>query len=157
MKIGFTGTREGMSEAQRRTVYDLLLRLPVTEAHHGDCVGADAQFHDVLLGGFGLSNVPIILHPPDVPTLRAFSLCVNEVRAPKPFLDRNRDIVDECDLLIAAPRHDAEEMRSGTWATVRYARQTGKPIRIVYADGEVEAEDVAPFVLLGAGAGRDEE
>ncbi len=46
-------------------------------------------------------------------------------------LDRNRDIVAAVSILIAAPETDIEEQRSGTWATVRYARKKGIPVVIV--------------------------
>ena len=44
------------------------------------------------------------------------------------MLRRDREIVAESHVMIAAPRTDREELRSGTWATVRYARQALKPI-----------------------------
>lgn len=43
-------------------------------------------------------------------------------------LARNRRIVAAVDVLIAAPETDREELRSGTWATIRYARAAGKPV-----------------------------
>lgn len=49
----------------------------------------------------------------------------------KPPLKRNYDIVDACDILLAAPRTLTEELRSGTWATIRYARKTGKKYLIL--------------------------
>lgn len=45
MVIGFTGTRHGMTNAQRDTVLKLLSeKLTPSSAVHGDCVGADADF-----------------------------------------------------------------------------------------------------------------
>jgi predicted Rossmann fold nucleotide-binding protein DprA/Smf involved in DNA uptake len=35
------------------------------------------------------------------------------------------------------PRTDIEETRSGTWATVRYAREIGLPIYVVKQNGQV--------------------
>jgi nucleoside 2-deoxyribosyltransferase len=146
MKVGFTGTREGMSEVQANEVSDLVcMALHSKELHHGDCIGADAEFHEtaILYRAYAnrLGHQPrIIVHPPKDERFRAFCESADELRAPKDYIARNHDIVDECDVLIAAPRHDSEEMRSGTWATVRYARKVGKPIRIVYADGEVASE-----------------
>lgn len=54
-----------------------------------------------------------------------------ELREPAEYLDRNHAIVDECSVLIAAPRSLTEEQRSGTWATVRYARKMGRPVVIL--------------------------
>lgn len=54
-------------------------------------------------------------------------------------IERNHDIVDDGMLLIAAPSCP-EYMRSGTWATVRYARKVHKPRVIVWPDGRIEWE-----------------
>ena len=64
----------------------------------------------------------------------------DEVRDPLPYLERNRAIVDACDILIACPKGMQEEQRSGTWATVRYARRRDRPIVIVWPDGTVTRE-----------------
>ena len=50
----------------------------------------------------------------------------NQLRLPP--LVRNRNIVRAVDIMIAAPATDKEELRSGTWATVRYCRQARKPV-----------------------------
>ena len=42
--------------------------------------------------------------------------------------------------LIAAPGGFVEERRSGTWATIRYARQAGRRIWVVKPDGSVSFE-----------------
>jgi uncharacterized protein YyaL (SSP411 family) len=47
MVVGFTGTREGMTDAQQASVLRLLLELDPHGIHHGDSVGADAQSHDL--------------------------------------------------------------------------------------------------------------
>jgi len=105
------------------------------EVHHGDCVGADDQ-----VGSFAakLSGVTVTLHPPTNPSKRAFC-AADEVREAKPYLDRNRDIVDETELLVAFPK-GPEEKRSGTWATVRYARKLDRQIMYVWPDGTVTAK-----------------
>lgn len=55
-------------------------------------------------------------------------------------LDRNKDIVDACPVLIAAPSDRVEKKRgSGTWATIRYARDVAHvPIRYVWPDGTTD-------------------
>ena len=53
----------------------------------------------------------------------------------KDYLVRNHDIVDVCDVLVATPGQKEEQIRSGTWATIRYARKIRKQIIIVYPDG----------------------
>lgn len=134
MRIGFTGTQRGMTVAQQTVVRRLSRSLVVDEAHHGDCVGADADF-DAIMRERG---VPRHVHPPDDPKKRAF---VRDfaVRYPtKPYLERNRAIVDDTDALIAAPKGATEEQRSGTWATIRYARNAGKAVTIVWPNGSIE-------------------
>jgi predicted Rossmann fold nucleotide-binding protein DprA/Smf involved in DNA uptake len=37
--------------------------------------------------------------------------------------------------MIATPHSYVEIGRSGTWATVRYARKAGKPIYLILPDG----------------------
>jgi hypothetical protein len=39
---------------------------------------------------------------------------------------------------LACPRGYTEELRSGTWATIRYARKTGVPYVIIFPDRTVE-------------------
>ena len=131
-----------MTDAQHRAVYELLLELlrgdNDAEAHHGDCLGADEQFHG-LANGPGLGNVWVVVHPPEDESYRAFCDGSGQ-RSPKPYLERNRDIVDETDALIAAPKSATEVTRSGTWSTVRYARERGKMIYIVLPSGEIKIE-----------------
>lgn len=89
------------------------------EFHHGDCIGADAQAQTIVETFVGYDRIWI--HPPIISTKRAW--CRGEHILPvRPYLKRNHDIVDYCDILIACPRTSNEEMRSGTWATIRYAR-----------------------------------
>lgn len=136
MKVGFSGTREGMTALQRAHVRELLRGLAPAEAHHGDCIGADEQFHLLVY----YDNGPrVVGHPPSNNQMRAycgFDFC----HVPKPYLERNRDIVDEVDVLIACPKSDVEELRSGTWATVRYARTLGRKIYFVLPDGTTKVE-----------------
>lgn len=136
LKVGFTGTRHGMSRAQCGAVADLLFveLAPVCELHHGDCVGADADA-DLIAHAQGIATV---VHPPYLPAYRAWSKNAAEYRPPKDYLSRDVDIVDETDVLIAAPYRETE--RGGTWFTVRYARQQNRPLAIVYRSGFVTWE-----------------
>lgn len=123
--IGFTGTRSGMSERQLASLEFYLKESGCETLHHGDCVGADSQA-DELARSLGIK---IEIHPPSDPKKRAFC----HERGPsklwdeKPYLERNMDIVDVCEWLIAAPKVTAEESSySGTWATIRYAKKAGR-------------------------------
>jgi hypothetical protein len=125
MRVGFTGTRLGMSDRQREGLQELLQGLGATVLHHGDCIGADADAHHVAEG----LGVPIVIHPPTNGSCRAYCKSPT-IRAPYDYLKRNHNIVDESDVLIAAPE-GAEVQRSGTWATIRYARKMGKTVHIL--------------------------
>lgn len=123
MKIGFTGTQIGMSDRQKEQFVLDLLELNPIEFHHGDCVGADAEAHDIVREFF--PTCIIVGHPPINSSKRAYKKC-DIYRNTKEYIDRNHDIVDETDAIFATPKSDIEELRSGTWATVRYSKKCGK-------------------------------
>jgi hypothetical protein len=137
-RIGFTGTRQGMTAWQREVVRRVLLT--ATEAHHGDCLGADAEFHELAWAG----GIDLVIHPPEDDKAQARCVGALMVHPPKPYLERNKDIVDGTDLLVATPK-EAKEPRvkrgSGTWACIGYARRVGKRILIVWPDGESFLEE----------------
>lgn len=136
VSVSFTGTRKGMSPLQEALIMNILKSEDFTEHHHGDCEGADKQFHNLIVDRFkgirgGLSNL-IFIHPPDNDKYRAF--CKEGLALPeKPYLERNKDIVDSSPLLIATPHKDDEinKQRSGTWSTIRYAKKQKKDIIII--------------------------
>ncbi len=135
MIIGFTGTQQGMTDNQASKVSSYLRYLTKSasvEAHHGDCIGADKNFHDLCLE-FGIRTV---IHPPTNQIKRAF--CESDlVMLALPYLERNHKIVESAERLIACPKEKFEVLRSGTWATVRFARKVGRIVVIIYPDGEV--------------------
>ena len=134
MILGFTGTQVGMTAVQYAECREVLLYLKVTELHHGDCIGADAHVHR-LATELGLRR---IIHPPENVAKRAW--CTGDaVTEAKPYLARNRDIVDVTTALLATPQ-GPEELRSGTWSTVRYARRQTKPLVIVWPVGSTTWE-----------------
>lgn len=137
MNYGFTGTQQGMTPAQKECITRLFSLLPTMRSvHHGDCIGADADIHEIARA----QKLWIVVHPPDNDSKRAFVTGYNEIREAKPYLARNDDIVSETEVLIAAPKGYGEEHRSGTWATVRRARKQGKRIVIVWPDGRMTNE-----------------
>lgn len=144
IQIGFTGTQSGMTTAQKQTIIKLFQALcwgkrglcepggfEPGELHFGDCIGADKELYTMSLA---LPNVKRIGHIPDNNSKRAFCK-YDEERPPKPYLDRNHDIVDESEILIATPKEYKEQLRSGTWATIRYAQKRGIKIVTIYPDG----------------------
>ncbi len=138
MILGFTGTRRGMTPAQRATLADCVSVLPA-RAVHGGAVGADEEF-DAFLVKAGMPAWDIDVYPASAGRWQKWSnagATTYSVAAP---LARNRVIARRCDYLIAAPATAEEVVRSGTWATVRYARKLGKSIVILLPEGGVMEE-----------------
>jgi hypothetical protein len=130
MKIGMSGSRDGMSDKALLVLQQFLKSNDIVEVHHGDCVGSDTIFHDQSVS----FNIRTIAHPPNNDSNR--SLCKSDtIRQVKPYLVRNKNIVDETDMLIAIPSTKDEIIRSGTWSTIRYAKKTNKKILIIFQDG----------------------
>lgn len=131
MVLGFTGTQMGLSKEQADALAALVAELRPAEVRHGDCVGADTEFH-VVCGRLG---IPIVIHPSSRQTKRSYNRNADNIMPAKDSLTRNRDIVDASDTVLACPSGMQEMLRSGTWSTVRYARKTGKRVIIVFPDG----------------------
>ncbi len=137
IRVGFTGTKNGMDDLQKISLGVIFSGLrdeyQIVEFHHGDCIGADAQAAKIAKQ-FGFYLICHPGYPPKNPKetkYRAFTDFNDEVLEPKPFIERDRDIVDVTDKLIAAPVSQQEETRSGTWTTIRYAKKRGKTITIL--------------------------
>ncbi|TXI11661.1 MAG: hypothetical protein E6Q76_02190 [Rhizobium sp.] len=129
--VGVTGTRDGLTAAQRAALREHLtawllysIHGPPT-FHHGGCVGADREAHELAREVWGKTAV-VVIHPAsDQPERLCDWRDADELREPLPSLVRNRDIVasvSEGSVLLALPKENREQRRSGTWATVRYAR-----------------------------------
>jgi hypothetical protein len=129
-RLGFTGSRNGMTDAQKKA-FSAFISDKNLEFAHGDCIGSDADAHALAL----LVTKRIIIHPPTAHGMRAFCTPYFKIHAPLPYLRRNNSIVDSTDMLFAVPNSTQEQVRSGTWSTIRYALKQKKPIHIVYPDG----------------------
>lgn len=128
-RVGFTGTRRGMTTRQKISVIKILKEFTFLVVHHGDCIGADADF-DALCKVLKFRR---IAHPSNLDT-RAY-VKADLIHLPKPALARNHDIVERTEFIIGCPWGTEEHLRSGTWATIRYARKREKPVVLVYPDG----------------------
>lgn len=137
IKIGFTGTRHGMSDAQKNSFLTLIKEKEFNEFHHGDCIGSDEQAHKMVetYKNDHKEKIKIHGHPPKYKKYRAN--CKFDIEyTPDDYLERNHNIVDATDILIATP-DVPETLRSGTWATVRYAREKNKKIYIIHKNGKI--------------------
>lgn len=134
MELGFTGTQRGMTERQAIAVASLLdvLTPDGGHVHHGDCIGADAEFHALAVE----RGLRVEIHPPLNESKRAF--CKGDILwPPYHYLTRNQHIVDHSEVLIAAPWEEQEQRRSGTWSTVRRARAKGIKVYLVFPSGHI--------------------
>lgn len=141
--VGFTGTRKGMTIAQHASVVKIMLQHYARKKHygedyawhHGICIGADQQVH-ILAKIF---EFDVHGHPPEDRRYMAPCSHFNHVYSPQPYITRNHHIVNTCYLLVATPKEVEEIQRSGTWATVRYARNQGKDVIVINPLGECTA------------------
>ncbi len=139
MKVGFTGTRSDCTDEQRRALYGWfkthLIRMK--EFHHGCCLGADQTASEWFDSAKGMK---VVAHPSNLRRwTSSLGLMFADQTMPKlPPLDRNRNIVNVTDLLLACPKGPEQFKGSGTWATIRYARKVGKKVIIFHPDGKVE-------------------
>lgn len=150
MNVGFTGTQKGMTIEQSISVARVLDRLMPDIGHHGDCLGADAGFHEICMA----RGIEVVIHPPEDAKKRAW--CGHNETQPgpavrwmrqRPYLVRNREIVGKSDVLIAAPHEQIEPppaQGQGTWSTVRFARKVKVLVAIVWPDGKVTYQAPLP-------------
>jgi hypothetical protein len=142
-RLGFTGSRKGMTDDQesalRQELRDLLDEhgTEALEAHHGDAIGADTQFHTICQE----LNIPVVIHPSKDQKDRAFCEGAKAERPPQKFRQQSESIVNSSDVLIAAPDGFHERFRgSGTWMTVRIARKAARRIILFFLDGTPQTE-----------------
>lgn len=139
MIVAFTGTQRGLTPPQRERLGVLLADhrrynpSPLTLLH-GDCVGADAEAAILARDRGWLVEA----YPCTIAIKRAY-VGGHVIHEPAPPIARNHMMVDRCDVLIACPGEAIEQLRSGTWATIRYARKRGRPLDVIYPNGGVSA------------------
>lgn len=133
MIIGFTGTRSGMSDKQKKEVIEYLKYIEdnqsITSTLHGGCVGADIDFHHIcekfhreVYPGHSAKTPENLSHRGKYPD-------ADIIHPSQTHFKRNRDIVDRCDILIATPYNNIQ--RGGTWYTINYAEKLDKPTLIL--------------------------
>lgn len=138
IRLGVTATREKLTEKQLSFMWFQINRDEVIELHHGACLGGDESSHHIAMN----SGVATTVHPPtNMRFMMDLAPYEDDPRVtildPKPYRDRNRDIVDESDRIIACPKK-SEEQGGGTWYTVHYAVERGRQVIICYPDGKWE-------------------
>lgn len=133
--LGFTGSRWGLTEPQigrlEVVMEDFRDEHGAKISHDGDCKGGDATFNRIALE-LGLRRVG---HPPASEVMRA-RCDYDELREPKPYAARNRDIVDEVAVMIGCPH--PRRSSPGTISTISYAVLQAIPCLVINAYGETE-------------------
>lgn len=138
--LAFTGSKDRITEAQKvRLLFELKAarKNGFLWMHNGDCVTSDAE----AAGQWADLNRKIMLHPPHKDTYRAFIDYADVVCETRGYLERDQDMVECSELLIATPQTYNEQRRSGTWTTIRYARKLRMKIIIILPDGTVRIEN----------------
>ena len=140
--LGFTGTRKGLTPPQMEAVVKWFNSTGdvFTGFLHGCAIGADAWMAKFIRNQD--RYIPLYAYPCNISDQTSHDAIKisDSVYEAEPPLKRNRTIVDYCNTLLACPADMQEEQRSGTWATIRYARKSGKPIVIVWPDGTLTKE-----------------
>ena len=134
IKIGFTGNRYGLNSDQKDQIAIILDKYDNIIVSHGDCVGSDTDFHNLCVkyrNEHPDKKIIIHIYPPNNRVLRGFNKGDLHM-AEKPYLQRNLDIIINSSILIACPvDKNKEELRSGTWSTIRNARKHNLTIHIL--------------------------
>lgn len=135
MIVSFTGTQVGMTNRQKGELRNRLKQISPILFVHGGCIGADNEA-DVIAASEGIDR---LILPGPVGAKRVLNAVFEgrtgsrvTIQRAKPYLVRNKDIVNSGSILIACPRTATEQLRSGTWMTIRYAnRNPNIKVRII--------------------------
>ena len=137
INIGVTGTRDGFTPEQETSFRKLLEDLkkeghPLLYFHQGQCIGVDVQAAKYAFD-FGMV---VASHPPIKKDL--IGECTVHIEYdPKGYFERNRNIVDNSDVLIVVPKTKEHQTFGGTWYTHDYAVKCKKPVIIISPDGSL--------------------
>jgi hypothetical protein len=139
MKVVFTGSQDGMTRVQADVVYQWLVQHDdiIEEIRHGGCIGADKEFHD-FCQHFNLGEL-VEVYPSNIPSKQAvINPEAYKIKHPPDFpLERNKTMVYASEVCLATPKEADEVMRSGTWATIRYARKNHLKVVIIEPSGAI--------------------
>ncbi len=138
MRIGITGTRQGMSSMQMLGCSLVLGKFDPEWVIHGAAIGVDTEAHSIA----GSLRIRRHVWPSNMPDMTGDCPIESrdKIETPHYPLDRNHDIVDGSHVLLAFPNSREETLRSGTWATIRYALRVWKPTVIFYPTGRPKFE-----------------
>lgn len=124
--VGFTGARiERATFAQMRSFARVLELLNPSCFVHGDCIGWD--YAAACWVAENIRDCVIHKYPSNLRATQANGPGAF-MAEPAPPLERNTTIVRVSQIMVACPKEASEQLRSGTWSTVRRARKAGRPL-----------------------------
>jgi hypothetical protein len=135
--LAFTGSKDTITPAQVKQLENELRNKRdrgYLWMHNGDCVVSD---HAAAMLWKKL-NGRVMLHPPIKNRYRADFHQADIICEPADYLTRDRHMVDCSELIIGTPQTYEEQTRSGTWATLRYAKALRLERIIIFPDGSVD-------------------
>lgn len=176
MIVAFTGTQSGMTKWQKAECLERLKELKPTEFITGMCIGAD--YESTLLAIEAGVRI-FTFYPGSLPLKRkslfefSSKLCDSTWRDKeilgetlnyryypiKPALERNQDLVNSSSAIICAPKEHTNTLRSGTWATIRYAwkkQRKNKFYRVIIIP-PIDREEIEDAERNESTDGRDPE
>lgn len=126
-----SGSRYGATLAQEAELRDTLYKLREFAfwLNHGDCKGIDELGYHIWKGLAGNTRC----YPPINDKYRAFTAHNNIVYPTDTYHARNRNLVNDANLLIACPKEDNN--KGGTWHAINYADKAHKLVKIILPDG----------------------
>lgn len=164
--VFFTGTRRGMSDEQRESLLEWLFNRNVLAGHHGCCIGADEEFHNII---YALrvkgQELPWCEHGNYVPWLTGWPaevgpelscvgrITLDDVRLKQAPLTRNRNMAayakwyatsgKPVDIACVACPYESEPPesgRGGTWHAIRQFRAAEIATTIITPTGAIRNE-----------------
>ena len=138
MQVGITGARAGITVHAGNTFENIMVKMHtvIKHVHHGDCKGADEDAHRFFETNY--RDIKIVIHPPPKnlkKELRAFCKAHETKKALPTFKQRNEEIVECTNLLIAFAPTKEVDRNSGTWECILHALKLKKPTIIIFKDG----------------------
>lgn len=139
MRVGVTGSRYGpITDAQSDSMKRVIKGLKGKENtfYHGACIGVDEE---ATMMAHELGYTCVAFPPLNKRFVSEAALTLSiEIRPEKEYLARDRDIAQECEVLVVVPSTFKVHPHSGTWYTSFYAKTIGRRRIIVYPDGSTK-------------------
>lgn len=169
VRIGVTGHVRLRPSAHRLITRDLKRLLKAYSGVHGvTCLaeGADRLFAEAVMACRGsweaVLPVPEIAAAPEedrnLRVLLKFASDVTKITVPGPpeasYEAASQEVVRRSDLLVAVWDGSDEDLRGGTAQTVRFARDLGREVHVIWPDGALRLPPDRCEELVPVGAAR---